>query len=131
MICFRYQHRFLTSNSKDPDWCLFSLFASHYQAHWDIDNFAVVRSTLCRQVLHVHKSALYAQRNFWKVVLHNNVTFTALVQAFKRIESARTRADRTYQTVLERYPTNVKVRHYSSRRNHCWRLIKYVKVVAI
>lgn len=63
----------------------------------------------CRQVLRVHKSALYAQRSFWKVLLHSNVTFTALVHAFKRIENCRARADRAYQTVLERYPTNVKV----------------------
>jgi hypothetical protein len=61
-------------------------------------------------VLHAHKSALYAQRSFWKVLLHSNVTFTAVVKAFRHIEATRTRTDKTYQTVLERYPTNVKVR---------------------
>jgi hypothetical protein len=64
---------------------------------------------VCRQVLRAHKSALYAQRSFWKVLLHSNVTFTAVVKAFRHIESTRTRADKTYQTVLERYPSNVKV----------------------
>jgi hypothetical protein len=63
----------------------------------------------CRAVLRAHKSALYAQRSFWKVLLHSNVTFTAVVKAFRHIESTRRRADKTYQTLLERYPSNVKV----------------------
>ena len=60
-------------------------------------------------MLKAHKTALYAQRSFWKVLLHSNVSFSAVVKAFRHIEATRGRADKTYQTVLVRYPTNVKV----------------------
>ncbi|WIA17635.1 hypothetical protein OEZ85_014441 [Tetradesmus obliquus] len=83
-----------------------------------------------RQVLKAHKTALYAQRSFWKVLLHSNVSFSAVVKAFRHIEATRGRADKTYQTVLERYPTNVKVLRAYARfledvKNDPWSASKY------
>jgi hypothetical protein len=50
-----------------------------------------------RQALRAHKAALFAQRSFWKQLLHNSVTFRSLVKSFGHIESCRQRADHTYK----------------------------------
>lgn len=83
----------------------------------------------CRQVLRVHKSALYAQRSFWKVLLHSNVTFSNIVHAFRHIESCRSKADKTYKAVLERYPTNIKVSAYAAVCLHTALAAAVLKVV--
>jgi hypothetical protein len=63
-----------------------------------------------RQVLRAHKSALFAIKSFWKQLLHSSVPFSSITRAFARIEATRSTADRAYQTMLERYPSNIKVR---------------------
>lgn len=62
-----------------------------------------------RQVLRAHKAALYSQRAFWKQLLHSSVPFSGITRAFSRIEATRSTADRAYKTMLERYPSNIKV----------------------
>eukprot|EP00879_Flechtneria_rotunda_P033764 GHRR01037523.1.p1 GENE.GHRR01037523.1~~GHRR01037523.1.p1 ORF type:complete len:111 (-),score=15.29 GHRR01037523.1:42-374(-) len=73
------------------------------------NQFSCVLNYCCRCVLNSHKAALYALRNFWKVLLQSSVRFNDIVTAFRKIESCRVRADNAYKTMLERYPTNVKV----------------------
>lgn len=62
-----------------------------------------------RQVVQGHKMALFAIRNFWKLLLRTSVPFYGIVRAFNRIEHCRDVADRTYKTMLERYPSNIRV----------------------
>lgn len=62
-----------------------------------------------RLVLGAHKAALYATRSFWKQLLHSSVQFNVLTKSLARIEACRNTADRTYKTMLERYPSNIKV----------------------
>lgn len=64
----------------------------------------------CRAVLRAHKAALYAIRAFWKQLLHSSVAFNNLTKAFAKIQSTKSAADRAYQTMLERYPSNIRVR---------------------
>jgi hypothetical protein len=60
-------------------------------------------------LMRAHKHALATTRGFWKLVLQSDVRFDALVEAFGLIEQARGRAEKTYETVLERYPQNVRL----------------------
>ncbi len=56
-----------------------------------------------RLLLRAHKNALYATRHFWKQLLHHDVSFNALARAFRAIEVGKTKADRTYKMVLDRW----------------------------
>jgi hypothetical protein len=60
-------------------------------------------------LMRAHKHALAVTRNFWKLVLESDVRFDALTEAFGSIEQARKRAEKTYATVLERYPQDVRL----------------------
>lgn len=62
-----------------------------------------------RVALHVHKAALHSQRALWRMLLHNHISFSAVVKGFKHIEATRSHADKVYRALLERYPRNVKV----------------------
>ncbi len=57
----------------------------------------------CRLLLRAHKQALYATRHFWKQLLHHDVSFQCLARAFRNIEETKTKADRTYKMVLDRW----------------------------
>eukprot|EP00898_Chlorokybus_atmophyticus_P008160 jgi/Chlat1/8345/Chrsp8S00675 len=77
-----------------------------------------------------HKNALKATRRFWRVVMVDNVSFSLLASAFNNIDSAESKADRAYRTVLERYPRSVKLlRSYGhfleEVRNDPWAARKY------
>jgi len=81
-------------------------------------------------LLRSHKAALYATRNFWRLLLHSEISFAGLVAAFGDIGAARARADRLYATMLGRYPTSVKVLRSYARfledvRNDPWAASKY------
>jgi hypothetical protein len=83
-------------------------------------------------VLRIHKSSLYAIRSFWKQLLHSSLTFRSLVHTFHNIEACQQRAERTYKTVLERYPTNVKVLRAYARfledvKNDPWNAARYYR----
>jgi hypothetical protein len=69
----------------------------------------LMTAAACRMVLRAHKAALHAQQAFWRVMTHTSVTSEEIVCAMVQLENSKSKADRTYQTVLERYPTNVKV----------------------
>lgn len=66
-------------------------------------------TTACRLVLRAHKAALRAQQSFWRVLMHTSITSDEIVHALVQLENSKAKADRGYRTVLERYPTNVKV----------------------
>ncbi|GLC33063.1 hypothetical protein PLESTB_000374500 [Pleodorina starrii] len=83
-----------------------------------------------RLLLRAHKSALYATRHFWKQLLHHDVSFNALARAFRQIEVSKTKADRTYKMVLDRYPSSVKLlrsygRFLEEVKNDPWTAAKY------
>ena len=73
------------------------------------DTLLLLHPLPCRMLMRAHKGALAATRNFWKLVLQSSVPFEALNKAFADIEMARRRAEKTYDTVLERYPQNVRL----------------------
>ena len=78
-----------------------------------------------------HKGALYAIRNFWKLLLHSEVSFRGLVAALRDIQAAQARAERLYTTMIERYPTSPKVfRSYAKFledvRNNPWSATKFL-----
>ncbi|KAI8475137.1 MAG: hypothetical protein J3K34DRAFT_517581 [Monoraphidium minutum] len=83
-----------------------------------------------KMALRAHRSALHAVRNFWRALMHADVAFSDLTKALAKIEAARLRADRTYKSVLERYPNNVKVlrayaRFLEDAKNDPWGASKY------
>ncbi|GLI64845.1 hypothetical protein VaNZ11_008226 [Volvox africanus] len=83
-----------------------------------------------RLLLRAHKGALYATRHFWKQLLHHDVSFNALARAFRQIEVSKTKADRTYKMVLDRYPSSVKLlrsygRFLEEVKNDPWTAAKY------
>ena len=60
-------------------------------------------------MLRAHRAALYAIRAFWKQLLHHSVAFRSLTKSLAKIEATKSAANRAYQTMLERYPSNIKV----------------------
>lgn len=69
-------------------------------------------------------------RNFWRVLLHSEVSFRGLVKNIRDIKEAQKRAEKTYKTMLERFPTSVKVlRAYAKFledvRNDPWAATKF------
>jgi hypothetical protein len=56
-----------------------------------------------------HKLALSCVKDFWRVLLFSDIRFSALVKAFGKVERAQVQAHKTYQMVLERYPSSVKL----------------------
>ncbi|KAG2450719.1 hypothetical protein HYH02_004557 [Chlamydomonas schloesseri] len=83
-----------------------------------------------RLLLRAHKGSLYATRHFWKQLLHHDVSFSALARAFRSIEVNKTKADRTYKMVLDRYPSSVKLlrsygRFLEEVKNDPWTAAKY------
>jgi hypothetical protein len=86
-----------------------------------------------RTLIRCHKAALFATRDFWKQLLHHDVSFLQLTKAFSSIEGAaltpnglrvlsasdadrvdwhagnEVRAEKSYRMILERYPTSAKL----------------------
>ena len=63
--------------------------------------------------MRAHKVALYAVRDFWKLLLHHEVSFRGLNASFKEIMVAQLKAEKTYRMILDRYPTSVKARAHA------------------
>ena len=61
-----------------------------------------------RLLVRAHKVALYAVRDFWKLLLHHDISFRGLNASFKEIMAAQVKAEKTYRMILDRYPTSVK-----------------------
>ena len=64
-------------------------------------------------LVRAHKVALYAVRNFWKLLLHHEVSFRGLNASFVEIMAAQIKAEKTYRMILDRYPTSVKARAHA------------------
>ena len=59
----------------------------------------VIILSLCRLLVRSHRNALLSTRDFWRLLMHNDVPFSALTKAFHTIEDSHTRAEKTYKTV--------------------------------
>ena len=110
------------------------------------------------QLLGYHRSALRANRSFWRLLarpraalarpmpaaltpaprrsgetqVNPEISFRALSAAFEAMDSTEAQADRTYRTVLERYPKSAKLlRAYAGFleevRNNPWAARKYLE----
>lgn len=60
-------------------------------------------------LLSAHTAALKAIRHFWRELLRGDVTFQHLTRALFYMDISESKADRTYQMILERYPKSVKL----------------------
>ncbi|KAG2487286.1 hypothetical protein HYH03_014127 [Edaphochlamys debaryana] len=83
-----------------------------------------------RLIQSYHKAALMAMREFWRLLLNQNVNLNHLTSAFRKIEMMERLADKTYKTVLERYPKAVKLlRSYANFletvKNDPWTAAQY------
>lgn len=66
--------------------------------------------TACyRQVVRTHKDALAALKSFWQMLTRSDASLPRIVKHFQLIESTRAAAERSYKTVLERYPNNPRI----------------------
>ena len=77
-----------------------------------------------------HQWALKTTRRFWRLLLRNNVTFGSLSKAFKEMDTAESRGNRTYKVMIERYPKSSKLlrsygRFLEEVRNDPWRAQRY------
>lgn len=52
--------------------------------------------------MRAHKTALYDTRGFWRQLLHHDVSFAALTNAFNTIDASIAKADKMYRMVLQR-----------------------------
>ena len=50
-----------------------------------------------------HKAALISTRDFWRLLLRENINLRLLTKAFRRIDLMEMMADKTYKIVLERW----------------------------
>ncbi|GAB4819680.1 hypothetical protein N2152v2_006726 [Parachlorella kessleri] len=62
-----------------------------------------------------HKSALGTLKGFWHLLLRSDVTMVALVRQFLRIPESNDAAERSYKTLMDRYPNNPRVLRAYSR----------------
>ncbi|GAB4813118.1 hypothetical protein N2152v2_000164 [Parachlorella kessleri] len=62
-----------------------------------------------KAALDMHRQALKANRNFWRLLVRKDVAFGDLTGAFAAMEAAEKRADSTFVMVLERYPNSPKL----------------------
>ena len=60
-------------------------------------------------LLKIHRGALRANRRFWRLLIHHAISFRELSIAFESMDKTEAKADRTYRSVLERYPKSVKL----------------------
>lgn len=60
-------------------------------------------------LLRGHRAALRSNRRFWRLLVKTETSFSALSEAFRSMDKAELKADRTYRSVLERYPKSTKV----------------------
>jgi hypothetical protein len=45
---------------------------------------------------------LLSTRDFWRLLMTNDIPFSALTEAFGTIEASHSRAEKTYKTMMER-----------------------------
>ena len=60
-------------------------------------------------LLKIHRGALRANRRFWRLLIHSEISFRELSVAFDSMDKTEAKADRTYRSVMERYPKSVKL----------------------
>ncbi|GLI60724.1 hypothetical protein VaNZ11_002822 [Volvox africanus] len=83
-----------------------------------------------RMVVRLHREALQAMCNFWKMLESSRVSFTLLSKALAKIETSVSQAQTAYRVVLENYGSNPKlVRLYGkfllTIKNDPWRASEY------
>lgn len=67
------------------------------------------------QLIRAHRNALRANRRFWRLLVHSEIRFRSLSDAFLSMDDTEARATRAYRAVLARYPRSVKIlRAYGS-----------------
>ncbi|PSC71757.1 flagellar associated membrane [Micractinium conductrix] len=62
-----------------------------------------------RAIVESHTGALKAIRNFWRQLVRRDVKFGDLTNAFVTMDAAEKRAELTYKTVLDKYPSSAKL----------------------
>lgn len=83
-----------------------------------------------KQLLYSHMEALKSIRNFWRELLHKDVSFMGLSRAFSIMDTSEARADRVYRMFLERYPKSPKLLRYYGHylegvKNDPWSASRY------
>ncbi len=56
-----------------------------------------VQACSCRMLLVYHKASLAATRDFWKLLLRDEVDLVALSRSFRRIDEMEVMAEKTYK----------------------------------
>jgi PAS domain S-box-containing protein len=85
-----------------------------------------------RMLVRSHRAALLTTRDFWKLLMADNIEFRALSRALNSIEDSRTSADKAYKTMLERYSSSSKVlrmyAHFLEEvKNDPWAAAEYLE----
>ena len=94
----------------------------------DMQAYVEFQQTL-GDVLKTHRSALAANRKFWRLLMKEVLTFRALSASLAEIEFFEAKAEKAYALVLEKHPKNViLLRAYASFcedvKNDPWRAQK-------
>ena len=97
-------------------------------AAMDMQAYVEFQQTL-GDVLKTHRSALAANRKFWRLLMKEVLTFRALSASLAEIEFFEAKAEKAYALVLEKHPKNViLLRAYASFcedvKNDPWRAQK-------
>lgn len=65
------------------------------------------------KVLRAHRSALIANRRFWRILVRDNIAFRSLAESFRDMSTYEAAADTAYKSALEKRP---RVRRYAADR---------------
>jgi len=83
-----------------------------------------------RMLARAYRASLMTLKAFWTALLHEDIEFKRLVDAFAKIEASAKRTDKVFKVLLERYPNNENLYRMYARflehvRSDPWTANKY------
>ncbi|KAF5827330.1 hypothetical protein DUNSADRAFT_855 [Dunaliella salina] len=78
------------------------------EGHMDLQSYVEFKRNY-RSLARVHRKALKAQRDFWKLFMHSSTKVGTVRAQLAELEAVAERAQYAYRRIMERYPNNGKV----------------------
>lgn len=82
--------------------------ASTEESALDLQGYVELQSEL-QACFRAHRAALAANRRFWRLLVHDSISFRAVAGSFRDMSACEAAAEKAYRTALEKRPLNVKL----------------------